>query len=214
MSSNFLVFHTFGGISSRPATFLFLIFVSITSSSPWVNCLSLMSCWILIIFMIGLSVTLGDFPSRLVKCSFHTCIRSSGLAAFSLALEVLLYVYRSLSLSLFLSFFLSLSLSLSIYIYIYIYIFVSLSLFFIYICIYIYMYVCVCVCVNIYLSKTFQKLINLSLLKKIYFEIRNVLFKTIILHLCMFIFILFMSIFAFFKHLISHLSIYLWWSKV
>ena len=39
-SSNFLVFHTPSGISSRPAVFLFIIFVSATSSSC-VNCPSL-----------------------------------------------------------------------------------------------------------------------------------------------------------------------------
>ena len=43
MSSNFLVFHTFGYIFSKPADFLFLIFVITTLSSSWVNCPSLMS---------------------------------------------------------------------------------------------------------------------------------------------------------------------------
>ena len=42
MSSNFLVFLTSGGIPSRPAAFLFLIFDSIAESSC-VNCPSLMS---------------------------------------------------------------------------------------------------------------------------------------------------------------------------
>ena len=48
-----------------------------------------MSCWLSIIFVIGLSVTLGDFPSCFLKSSFHICIHSSWLAAFSLTLEVL-----------------------------------------------------------------------------------------------------------------------------
>ena len=64
-SLNFLVFITSGGISSSLAAFRFLIFVSITLSP------SLMSSWLLIIFVIGLSVTLGDFPSRFLKCFFH-----------------------------------------------------------------------------------------------------------------------------------------------
>ena len=61
------------GISSRSAAFLFLIFVSTTSSSSWVNCPSLMSTWLWMIFVIGSSVTLGDFSSRFLKCSFHIC---------------------------------------------------------------------------------------------------------------------------------------------
>ena len=42
MSSNSLVFHTSGGISSSPAAFLFLIFLSTESSSSCVKCPSLM----------------------------------------------------------------------------------------------------------------------------------------------------------------------------
>ena len=34
----FFVFHTSGDISSRPAAFLFLIFVSTKSNTSWVNC--------------------------------------------------------------------------------------------------------------------------------------------------------------------------------
>ena len=41
-----------------------------------------------LIFVIGLSVSLGDFPNRSLKCSFYMCIRSFWLAAFSLALGV------------------------------------------------------------------------------------------------------------------------------
>ena len=43
MSSNCLVFHTSGGISSSPAACLFLIFLSTESSSSGVNGPSLMS---------------------------------------------------------------------------------------------------------------------------------------------------------------------------
>ena len=39
--------------------------------------------------MIGLSLTLGNFPSRFLKFSFHMFIGSSWLAAVSLALEML-----------------------------------------------------------------------------------------------------------------------------
>ena len=95
MSSNFLVFHTSGGISSKPAAFIFLIFLSTISSSSCVNCPSLMSSGLLIIFVIGLFVTLGDFPSRFPKCFFHSCICSSWLAAFSLALAVLFLLLTS-----------------------------------------------------------------------------------------------------------------------
>ena len=94
MSSNLLVFHTSGGILSRPAAFLFLVFVSTTSSSSCVNCPSLMSSWFLI-FVIGSSVTLGDFPSRFLMCSFRKCIRFSWLAAFSFALAELFILLTS-----------------------------------------------------------------------------------------------------------------------
>ena len=84
-SSNFLVFHISGSISWRLATFQLLIFVSTTSSSFGVKC----SSWLLIIFLIGLSVTFDDFLGIFLKCSFHMWIRSSWLANFSLVLEVL-----------------------------------------------------------------------------------------------------------------------------
>ena len=42
-----------------------------------------MFSWLLMIFMISLSVTLGEFPSRFLKCSFHICICFSWLVAFS-----------------------------------------------------------------------------------------------------------------------------------
>ena len=89
-SSNVLAFHISGSISSRPESFLFLIFVRTTISPFWVNCNRLTSCWFLIIFVIDLSVSLGEFPIRFLKCSFHMCIRSSCLTAFSFVLEVFL----------------------------------------------------------------------------------------------------------------------------
>ena len=91
-SSNFLVYHTSSDISLRPVAFLFLILFSTTLSS-WVNSPNFMSCWLLIIFVIGLFVTL-DFPNIYLKCSFHRCIRS-WLVAFSLALEVLFFLLTS-----------------------------------------------------------------------------------------------------------------------
>ena len=63
MSSNFLVFHISGGISSRPVAFLFLIFVSTMSNSAFVNSTSLMISWLLQIFVIVLSVTLETFQA-------------------------------------------------------------------------------------------------------------------------------------------------------
>ena len=54
-----------------------------------------MSSWLLIIFVIGLSVTLGDFPSRFLKCFFHICICSSWQAAFSLVVEMLFLLLTS-----------------------------------------------------------------------------------------------------------------------
>ena len=89
MSSNFLIFHTLGGISLNPAAFLFKILLSTESSSTWVNSPSLMSNCLLIILVIGWLVTSGGFPSKFLKCCFHRCIRSCWLVAFSLALAVL-----------------------------------------------------------------------------------------------------------------------------
>ena len=64
MSSNFLVFHTSGGILSSPAAFLFLIFLSTESSSSCVSCPSLMSNCLQIILVVGSCVTFGGFPSK------------------------------------------------------------------------------------------------------------------------------------------------------
>ena len=88
MSSNFLVFHTSGGISSSPAAFLFVIFLSTDSSSSGVNGPSLMSYCLLIILVIGSSVTFDGFPSRFWKYYFHSFIRSCWFVAHSLALGV------------------------------------------------------------------------------------------------------------------------------
>ena len=87
--ANCLVFHTSVGISSKPAAFLFLIFLSSKLSSSRVNGPSLMSNCFLIILVIGSCVTFGGFPSRFTKCCFHSFIRSCKLVAFSLALVVL-----------------------------------------------------------------------------------------------------------------------------
>ena len=70
MSSNCLVFHTSGGISSSPAAFLFLIFLRTESSSSCVNGPSLMSNCLLIILVIGSCVIFGGFPSKFSKCCF------------------------------------------------------------------------------------------------------------------------------------------------
>ena len=84
MSSNCLVFHTSGGISSSSAVFLFLVFLRNDSSSSWLNSPSLMSNCSLIILVIGSCVTfvgfLADFEmlfpqfySFLLVCSFQFC---------------------------------------------------------------------------------------------------------------------------------------------
>ena len=95
MWSNCLVFHTSGGISSSPAAFLFLIFLSTESSSSRVNGPSLMSSCLLIILVIGSCVTFGGFPSRFSKCCFHGFILSCWFVAFSLALAVLFLLLTS-----------------------------------------------------------------------------------------------------------------------
>ena len=56
-----------------------------------------MSSLQLIIFVIGLSVTFGELPKSFLKSSFHNCIRSSWLAAFSSALESLFLLLTSLT---------------------------------------------------------------------------------------------------------------------
>ena len=96
MSSNCLVFHTSGCISSSPAAFLSLIFLIAESSSSWVNGSSLISNSLLIILVIGSCVTSGGFPSKFSKCCFHRCIRSCWLVAFCLALAVLFLLLTSI----------------------------------------------------------------------------------------------------------------------
>ena len=94
MSSNCLVFHTSGGIASRPATFIFLIFLSTESSSSCVNYPSLMSNCLLIILVMVSCVTFEGVPSKFSKC-FHCCIRSCWLVAFSLAFALLFLLLTS-----------------------------------------------------------------------------------------------------------------------
>ena len=89
MSLNCLVFYTFVGISSSSAVFLFLNFLSTELSSSCIICFSLMSNCLLIILMIGSCVTFRGFPSKFLKCCFHSCIYSSWLVAFSLGFAVL-----------------------------------------------------------------------------------------------------------------------------
>ena len=95
VSSNSLVFHTFGVTSSNPAAFQFLIFLSIESSSSCVNCPSLMSSCLLIILEIGSCVTFVSFPSKFSKCCFHRCIHSSWLVVFSLSFAMLFLLLTS-----------------------------------------------------------------------------------------------------------------------
>ena len=95
MSSNCLVFHTSGGISSSPAAFLFLIFLRTESSSSCVNGPSLMSNCLLIILVIGSCVIFGGFPSRFSKCCFHSFILSCWFAALSFALAVFFLLLTS-----------------------------------------------------------------------------------------------------------------------
>ena len=93
MSLNSLIFHTSGGISSSPAAFLFLIFLSTESRSSCVNCPSLMSYWSLIIYVIGSCVTFWSFPSKILKCFFPGCICSFQFS-FCSALPPAHFVYR------------------------------------------------------------------------------------------------------------------------
>ena len=79
----------FWGISSSPAAFLFLIFLSGESSSSCVNRPSLMSNCLLIILVTGSCVTVGGFQSKFSKCCSHRCIRSCWLVAFRLAFLLL-----------------------------------------------------------------------------------------------------------------------------
>ena len=95
ISSNCLVFHTSGGISSSPAAFLFLILLRTESSSSLVKGPSLTSNCLLIILVIGSSVISGAFPSRFLKCCSHSFTLSCWLAAFNFALAVLFLLLTS-----------------------------------------------------------------------------------------------------------------------
>ena len=88
MSSNFLVFHNSGGISSSPAASLFSIFLITESNYSRINGPSLMSYCLLIILVIGSCLTFGGFPRRFSKCCFHSFILSCWFVAFNLALPV------------------------------------------------------------------------------------------------------------------------------
>ena len=78
----------------KPCSFSILIFLS-TESSSCINCPSLMSNCLLKILVIGSCVTFGEFLSKFLKCSFHSCICSSWLVAFSLAFTVLFLLLTS-----------------------------------------------------------------------------------------------------------------------
>ena len=90
-SSNFLVFHTSGGISWKPVDFLFLVLVSAMSSSSCVNYPSLISHN----FRDRFISYFRGFPSKVLKCSSHMCIHSSWLVAFSLALGMFFLILTS-----------------------------------------------------------------------------------------------------------------------
>ena len=93
MSSNSLVLHTSGIISSSAAAFLFLIFRSTYSSSSCVNCPSLMFKCLLIILVS--CITFGDFPSKFSKYCFHRCVRSFSLIALYLSFAMLFFLHTS-----------------------------------------------------------------------------------------------------------------------
>ena len=95
MSSNCLVFHTSVGISSSPAAFQFLIFLSTESSASCVNGPSLMSNCLLVILVNGSCVTFGGFPNKFLKYCFYRCIRSCWLVVFSLPFAVLFHLFTS-----------------------------------------------------------------------------------------------------------------------
>ena len=94
MSSNCLVFHTSGGISSSPAV-LFSVFLRTESSSSCMNGPSLMSNCLLIILVIGSCIIFGGFPCKFSKCCFHSFILSCWFAAFSFVLIVFFLLLTS-----------------------------------------------------------------------------------------------------------------------
>ena len=64
----------------------------------WVNCSSLTSCWLSLIFVIGLSVFFWGGASKLILEIFFPHLYSFSLA-FSLALEVLFLLFTSFTVS-------------------------------------------------------------------------------------------------------------------
>ena len=82
-------------ISSSPAAFLSLIFLSTESSSSSVNGPSLMSKCLLRILGISSCVTFGGFPCRFSKCFSHSFILSCWFVAINLALAVLFLLLTS-----------------------------------------------------------------------------------------------------------------------
>ena len=85
----------FWGNLVKPCSFPILIFLRTKSSSFWVNGPSLMSNCLLIILVIGLCITFDGFPSRFLKCCFHSFILSCWFAAFNFALAVLFLLLTS-----------------------------------------------------------------------------------------------------------------------
>ena len=107
MSSNFHDFYNSGSISSRLAAFLFLVLVSITLSSPLINCQKLMSTWLRIIFWYvyqilqeGFRADFWNFLSAYVVFLFSwqflvlhsTCFSFSSLQLLSAVLIVIVYL--------------------------------------------------------------------------------------------------------------------------
>ena len=86
MSSNLFAFQTSTGILSRPTDFLLLIFFNTASRPSSVNCHSLTSSWLLILFWIGLSIISKRFLTRFWKFSFNFRNLSSWQETFSFAL--------------------------------------------------------------------------------------------------------------------------------
>ena len=91
MSSNCLVFHTSRGISSRPAAFLFLIFLRTESSSSCVNGPSLMSNCLLIILVTLLFVDFTKAFDSIHKEKMEQILLAYGLPKETVAAITILY---------------------------------------------------------------------------------------------------------------------------
>ena len=89
MPSNVLASYTSGGFFIEIGGCSISIFFFVLLSSSWVNIYCLMFRLLLIILLLGLSVTFSDIPSRCLKCSYHMCNHSSLQTAFSLPQKVL-----------------------------------------------------------------------------------------------------------------------------